>query len=203
MQISWKEDNSDWCKLWKEWKSANSSNLIIYPTPRWAISNCQLSNDFLRQNNIAAKKNHFWYSLIAFLLYIGFLSLPCFSFCTLSTCYWIALCQIKDYPRSSIWQIYPTFLFFTKRQDIFTIYIGPRWCCCSCWSWCIIRLKKMCPNVLEHCAVLWRELKCGVRQKIGMMSNINVHKIHLPGQCSFGLKVILMLLCRVGTGAYP
>ena len=141
MQISWKEDNSDWCKLWKEWKSANSSNLIIYPTARCAISNCQLSNDFLRQNNIAAKKNHFWYSLIAFLLYIGSLSLPCFFFCTLSTCYWIALCQIKDHPRTSIWQIYPTFFFFTKRQDIFTISIGPRWCCCSCWSWCIICLK--------------------------------------------------------------
>ena len=43
----------------------------------------------------------------------------------------------------------------------------------------------------------------GIGQKFGLVSNINVHKIHLPGQCSFGLKVILMLLCRVGTGAYP
>ena len=66
--------------------------------------------------------------------------------------------------------------------------------------------KKLFPNVLEHCVLLFvfdENPNVGIRHKFGMMSNIHVHKIHLPGQCSFGLKVILMLLCRIGTGAYP
>ena len=152
-----------------------------------------------------AKKNQFWYSLIAFLLYIGSLSLPCFSFCTLSTCYWIALCQIKDYPQTSIWQIYPTFFFFYKKTGHFhNIY----------WTQVmLLQLLELLQNLFKNCSqMFWNTVlsfvfdenqNVGIRQKFGMMSNINVHKIHLPGQCSFGFKVILMLLCRVGTGAYP
>ena len=45
--------------------------------------------------------------------------------------------------------------------------------------------KKLFPNVLEHCVLLFvfdENPNVGIRHKFGMMSNIHVHKIHLPGQ---------------------
>ena len=77
----------------------------------------------------------------------------------------------------------------------------------------LLQLLELMHNLFKNCfQMFWNTVlsfvfdenpNVGVRHKFGMMSNINMHKIHLSEQCSFGLKVILMLLCRVGTGAYP